>query len=51
MIAQALQIMLFGMLGIFLVMGILIFAITVLKIFGGIGGSSDDAEGPTDQTS
>lgn len=33
MITQALQVMLFGMLGIFLVMGILILVITLLQRF------------------
>ena len=33
MIIQALQIMLFGMLGIFVVMGIIMLSITILKKF------------------
>ncbi len=35
MILQALQIMLFGMLGIFLVMGVVIIALTLMKKFSG----------------
>lgn len=34
MIAQSLQVMLFGVLGIFVVMGLVILAITLLKKFG-----------------
>lgn len=34
MIVQALQIMLFGMLGIFLVMGIIILVVSLLRRFG-----------------
>ncbi len=35
MIIQALQVMLFGIIGIFLVMGLIILTITLLKQFGG----------------
>ncbi len=34
MITQALQVMLFGMLGIFIVMGLIILVISLLKKFG-----------------
>ena len=36
MIAQALQVMLFGIAGIFLVMGLIIVAIGLLKILGSL---------------